>query len=41
MAPGVEKAVDGVWQHFLTGRLKPYMESGKDLEKKPLPRPKG
>jgi hypothetical protein len=30
----MEKAVDGVWQHFLAGRLKPYMESGKDLEKK-------
>ena len=41
MAPGVEKAVDGVWLHFLAGRLKPYMESGKDLEKKPWPRPKG
>ncbi len=37
---GGEKAVDGVWQHFLSGRLKPYMESGKDLEKKRWPRPK-
>ena len=40
MAPGMEKAVDGVWQHFLGGRLKPYMEAGRDLEKKPWPRPK-
>lgn len=36
--PGVEKAVDGVWAHFLTGRLKPYVESGRDREKKPLRR---
>ena len=40
MAPGVEKAVDGVWQHFLSGRLKPYMESGKDLTKPRWPRSK-
>jgi hypothetical protein len=38
--PGVEKAVDQVWAHFLTGRLKPYVESGKDRDKKPLDRPK-
>lgn len=38
---GAEKAVDGVWAHFLSGRLKPYMESGKDREKKAWPRPKG
>ncbi|MEO6462620.1 MAG: hypothetical protein ABIP29_06045 [Candidatus Eisenbacteria bacterium] len=38
--PGVEKAVDQVWTHFLTGRLKPYVESGRDRDKKPLNRPK-
>ena len=37
--PGLEKAVDGVWTHFLTARLKPYVESGKDRGKKPLVRP--
>ena len=37
---GVEKAVDQVWQHFLTGRLKPYVESGRDKDKKPLARPR-
>ncbi len=40
MPPGVEKAVEGVWMHFLTGRLKPYMESGKDVGKPRWPRPK-
>ena len=39
VAPGHEKAVDQVWAHFLTGRLKPYVESGRDREKKPLARP--
>lgn len=38
--PGVEKAVDQVWTHFLTGRLKPYMASGRDRDKKPLSRTK-
>jgi hypothetical protein len=38
--PGVEKAVDQVWKHFLTGRLKPYVESGRDRDKKPWPRPR-
>jgi hypothetical protein len=37
--PGVEKAVAAVWSHFLSGRLKPYVESGRDREKKPLARP--
>ena len=36
--PGVEKAVDQVWTHFLSGRLKPYVESGKDRDKKRLVR---
>lgn len=34
--PNFEKAVDQVWAHFLSGRLKPYVESGRDREKKPL-----
>lgn len=38
--PGLEKAVDGVWRHFLGEGLKPYVESGRDKDKKPLPRPK-
>lgn len=37
---GYEKAVDGVWHHFLVERLKPYVESGRDLDKKPWPRPR-
>ncbi len=36
---GFEKAIDQVWQHFLGERLKPYIESGKDRDKKPLVRP--
>jgi hypothetical protein len=39
LPPGVEKAVDQVWTHFLSGRLKPYVESGKDRDKKQLVRP--
>ena len=38
--PGLEKAVDGVWAHFLGGGLKPYVESGRDRDKKPWPRQK-
>jgi hypothetical protein len=37
---GYEKAVDQVWQHFLVGRLKPYIESGRDTGKPPWPRRK-
>lgn len=37
--PGLEQAVDQVWTHFLTGRLKPYVESGQDRGKKALVRP--
>jgi hypothetical protein len=37
--PGFEKAVDQVWVHFLSARLKPYVESGRDRDKKPLKRP--
>lgn len=36
---GFEKAVDQVWAHFLSGRLKPYVESGRDRGKQPLKRP--
>jgi hypothetical protein len=35
---GYEKAVDQVWHHFLVGRLKPYIESGRDVGKPPWPR---
>jgi hypothetical protein len=35
---GFEKAVDQVWAHFLSGRLKPYIESGRDRAKKPFAR---
>lgn len=34
MQEGWAEAVDGVWQHFLTERLKPYVESGKHLDEK-------
>jgi hypothetical protein len=33
MQEGWDKAVDGVWHHFLFERLKPYVESGKHLDK--------
>ncbi len=29
----IPAAVDGVWQHFLVGRFKPYVESGQYREK--------
>jgi hypothetical protein len=31
--------IDGVWHHFLFDGLKPYVESGRDRDKKPWPRP--
>jgi len=31
--PDIPGAVDGVWQHFLIGRFKPYVESGQYREK--------
>lgn len=37
---GYEQAVDQVWHHFLVERLKPYVESGRDRDKKPWPRPR-
>ncbi len=37
---GWPELVDGVWAHFLFERLKPYVESGRDREKKPWPRRK-
>lgn len=36
---GMERAVDAVWHHFLVERLQPYVESGRDRDKKPWPRP--
>jgi hypothetical protein len=32
---GWEKAVEGVWRHFLAERFKPYVESGRHRAKRP------
>jgi hypothetical protein len=34
MAEGVPKVIEGVWNHFLIERFKPYVESGQHLAKK-------